>query len=384
MIIKRTTSRPPFSLMSLLPCTIIVICLSMVPAAGSSANEDYFSVSEFHVQHPEQVARSEQFTDIVQDIGHPIKSGVQKRPARIAFIYPGEQISDYWRRSIVSFKSRMDEIAMRYEVFEHFSKPAVEIRLQEQQMRAALMQDPDYLVFTLDAKKHQRVIERILTKGRPKLILQNITTPLRSWENKQPFLYDGFDHATGAVMLARHYLKHTRGNGGYAMLYYAQGYVSYMRGDTFIDYMRKHSKLTLVSSYYTDGNREKSKQATLDIIKEYPGLKFLYACSTDAAIGAIDALRQTGRLGQIMVNGWGGGSTELKAILAGEMDVTVMRMNDDNGVAMAEAIRLDLEGRHDQIPTVYSGDFALVEKGISEDELRRLKTRAFRYSNENP
>lgn len=384
MNIKRAASLPPLSVMTALLFTIIMICLSTVPAAENSANGDYFSVSEFQVRHPEQVARSAQFTDIVQDIGHPIKSGVQKHPARIAFIYPGEQVSDYWRRSIASFKSRMDEIAVRYEVLEHFSKPAVEIRLQEQQLRAALEQDPDYLVFTLDAKKHQRVIERILTKGRPKLILQNITTPLRSWENKQPFLYDGFDHATGAVMLARYYLKHTQGKGDYAMLYYAQGYVSHMRGDTFIDYMRKHSKLTLVSAYYTDGNREKSKQATLNIIREHPGLKFLYACSTDTAIGAIDALRQTRRLGQIMVNGWGGGSIELKAILAGEMDVTVMRMNDDNGVAMAEAIRLDLEGRHDKIPTVYSGDFALVEKGISEDELRRLKTRAFRYSNKSP
>jgi autoinducer 2-binding protein LuxP len=356
----------------------------MATAVSCSANRDYFSVAEFHIRHPEQVARSKKFAKIVQDVGQPIEPGVQNHPVRIAFIYPGQQISDYWRRSIASFKSRMDEIAIRYEVFEHFSKPAVEIRLQEQQLRAALQQDPDYLVFTLDAKKHQRVIERILTKGRPKLILQNITTPLRSWESKQPFLYDGFDHATGAIMLAQYYLKHTRGNGDYAMLFYAQGYVSHMRGDTFIDYMRKHSKLTLVSSYYTDGNREKSKQATLDILREHPEIKFLYACSTDTAIGAIDALRQTSKLGQIMVNGWGGGSSELKAILAGEMDVTVMRMNDDNGVAMAEAIRLDLEGRHKQIPIVYSGNFTLIEKGMSKEKLRRLKTRAFRYSDKNP
>lgn len=75
--------------MTALLFTIIMICLSTVPAAENSANGDYFSVSEFQVRHPEQVARSAQFTDIVQDIGHPIKSGVQKHPARIAFIYPG-------------------------------------------------------------------------------------------------------------------------------------------------------------------------------------------------------------------------------------------------------------------------------------------------------
>lgn len=361
---------------------IMALCLCVAyPVQKSAGNDyDYIPVSELYTLHPEQAALMINFSTLVQKTGRPIKPGVQKRPVRIAFVYPGEQVSDYWRRSIVSFKQRMTELAMRFEVFEHFSKPAIEIRLQEQQMRAALQQDPDYLVFTLDAIKHKRVIERILTKGRPKLILQNITTPLRSWEGKQPFLYDGFDHAAGSAMLADYFMKRTHGKGEYALLYYAQGYVSAMRGDTFIKIIREHSKLTLVSAYYTDGNREKSKQATLEILKDHPGVKFIYACSTDTAIGAIDALRQTGRLGQIMVNGWGGGSDELKAIITGDMDVTVMRMNDDNGVAMAEAIRLDIEGRSEQIPTVYYGDFALVEKGIGEDELQQLKNRAFRYS----
>jgi autoinducer 2-binding protein LuxP len=91
-------------------------------------------------------------------------------------------------------------------------------------------------------------------------------------------------------------------------------------------------------------------------------------------------LKDTGKLGKIMINGWGGGSSELEAIVDNEMDVTVMRMNDDNGVAMAEAIRLDLEGRDQQVPTIFSGEFTLVEKGIDSKELNRLKKRAFRYS----
>lgn len=368
--------------MKILYCIIVMICLSLVLSMQSQAAGGYITVQEFHKLHPEQVDRTKRFTTIVQKEGVPIKQGIQSTPVRIAFIYPGEQVSDYWRRSIESFKRRMGEIGIQYELFEHFSKPAVEIRLQEQQMRAALHQDPDYLVFTLDAKKHQRVIERILTKGRPKLILQNITTPLQSWEGKQPFLYDGFDHAMGSEMLAEYYLKKTGGEGEYAVLFYSQGYVSVMRGDIFIEYMSKNSGLKLVSSYYTDGNREKAKRAALEILAEHPGVKFIYACSTDVAIGAIDALRQTTKLGKIMVNGWGGGSSELEAIKAGDMDVTVMRINDDNGVAMAEAIRLDLEGRSAEIPTVFSGDFALVEKGIGDDELQQLRMRAFRYSGE--
>lgn len=57
-----------------------------------------------------------------------------------------------------------------------------------------------------------------------------------------------------------------------------------------------------------------------------------------------------------------------------------MRMNDDNGVAMAEAICLDIMKKTDQVPTVFSGEMVLVEKGISNAELDALIRRAFRYS----
>ncbi|OQY59595.1 MAG: hypothetical protein B6245_05820 [Desulfobacteraceae bacterium 4572_88] len=80
------------------------------------------------------------------------------------------------------------------------------------------------------------------------------------------------------------------------------------------------------------------------------------------------------------MNGWGGGGPELEAIVGNELDVTLMRMNDDNGVAMAEAIRLDIEGKGDAVPTIFSGDFVLVEKGICQKKLNQLKSKAFRYS----
>ena len=57
-----------------------------------------------------------------------------------------------------------------------------------------------------------------------------------------------------------------------------------------------------------------------------------------------------------------------------------MRINDENGVAMAEAIKLDIEGRESLVPTIFSGDFALIEKGITHEKIETYKKRAFRYS----
>lgn len=362
---------------------VIAICVVLSAYSGVSHSaeimaSEYMTVEEYQKLHPEEVGLMQQFEEIVRAPGDIIGIA-QDRPVRIAFIYPGHQASDYWRRSVASFKGRMDEIGLKYDLSEYFTTISSDTRTQEEQLRDALSMDPDYLVYTLYIGKHKRLIERMLTRGRPKLIMQNITTPLRSWEGNQPFMYVGFDHATGSYLLADHYLNTTGKTGSYSVLHFSRGYISVMRGDTFVDYVGKHSDKKLVDAYYTEASRTKAKAATEDILNGSK-VDFIYACSTDIALGGLDALKEMGMVGQVPINGWGGGSAELEAIAQGELDVTVMRMNDDNGVAMAEAIRLDLEGNDAAIPTVYSGDFILVEKGIAPKRLDELIRRAFRYS----
>ena len=376
MVASLVFPRDRFEKKILFPWAVLVVLFFQGPAPAA----EYFSLDGYVDAHPKQKQITQAFSNRVRAKGIPLEKGAQKRPVAISFIYPGEQVSDYWRRSILSFKRRMDEIQIKYMIKECFTKPVVDYRIQEKQIRQALSDDPDYLVFTLDINKHRRIIERIITKQRPKLILQNITTPLKTWEGKQPFLYVGFDHERGARMIAEHFMEKTGGQGRYALLYFSQGHVSRMRGDTFIDFLKAHSRLELVSSYYTDGNRARSRQAATEILNEFPGIRFIYACSTDVALGAMDALTANNKSGDILLNGWGGGSSELEAIEAKRMDATVMRMNDDNGVAMAEAVRLDIEGKKKEVPTVFSGSFVLIQKGIPKNELDRHKKWAFRYS----
>ena len=356
---------------------LYVICLPIMIVA----NSEYILVDEYYESNKEQKIVFEIFSKLVsKDAQKTILN--QKKPVKIYLVYPGEQVSDYWRRSKSSFEARLKELGIKYKLVDYFTKPSGEIKKQAKALYKALNDDIDYLIFTLDAKKHQRFVSTILNKEKPKLILQNITTPLKSLGDSQPFLYDGFDHAIGAKILAKEYIKQVGLEGNYAVLYGTTGYVSNMRGDTFIKYLDKETHLKLVDSYYTDFNQEKARVATLDILTNHKGIKFIYACSTDIALGAISALKEKNLLGKIMINGWGGGSSELLAIQNNEMDFTVMRMNDDNGVAMAEAIKLDIQNKSDQVPLIYSGDFKLVKKGISLKKLQKLKTRAFRYSGE--
>lgn len=354
----------------------IIVAISFTLNIYANTN-DYYQIDEY-INYSKQSKISTSFIKTIQDDAKSIKQN--KKKVKIVMVYPGNQISDYWRKSKLSFEKRLNELNIQYELIDYFTKPAIQIKEQSKHLLKAIKNNTDYLIFTLDAKKHAKFIERIISKKKTKLILQNITTPLKKWKNRQPFLYVGFDHFTGSKLLADYYIKSSGGKGNYAVLYGPKGYVSFMRGSKFIDYVSLNSDLKVIHEYYTDFNKEKAKKATLDLLKRDSNIKFIYACSTDIALGVIEVLKEKNLLGKIKVNGWGGGNSELSAIEEGLLDITVMRMNDDNGVAMAEAVKLDIIGLKKQVPTIYSGEFKVIKKGIRKEELEECKKRAFRYT----
>ncbi len=347
--------------------------------AWGQPNLNYLRLEEYLELHPEQQAVTDSFAQRVRSEASPLSRALE-RPVRIAVIYPALQASDYWRRSVDSLEARLEELNVSHELNSFYSRPSIDVRLQSQQLQEALDWEPDYLIFTLDALRHKRMIERVLVRGRPKLILQNITTPLQRWQSHRPFLYVGFDHAIGSRQIAQRMLEQVQYRGKYLMLYFSDGYVSAMRGGTFAAEAARYPDIHQVASYYTDGNRAQARDATLRTIDEHQDLRFIFASSTDIALGAIDALRERNLLDQIMVNGWGGGAAELEALTEGALDLTVMRMNDDNGVAMAEAIKLDLADQPEAVPHVYSGDIRLIDRNTDATVIQQLKNHAFRYS----
>lgn len=340
--------------------------------------DQYWQVDRYFKKFPKEKIKFEQFKEIVKN--DPQKITSPNKPVKIVMVYPGNQISDYWRRSKISFEKRLKKLDIQYTLEDHFTKPGT-VSQQAKYLIDAIKRDTDYLIFTLDAAKHSKFIETIISRKKPKLILQNITTPLREWGDIQPFLYVGFDHKIGSLKLAEYFIKKTGGKGKYAVLYGTQGYVSSMRGDEFIKYIKNNSDLKLVESYYTDFDKQKAYNAAKQILKKHSDIDFIYSCSTDISHGAIDAIKQSGLGKPILINGWGGGSSEIEALQNGSMDITVLRINDDNGIAMAEAIKLDLEQKQNKVPLIFSGDMEILKKGISQQDLENLKQKAFRYSN---
>lgn len=332
----------------------------------------FWTIDEYLHNNPSQEVLMQEFEKVVQESAVPLNKAHKK--VKISIIYPGNQLSDYWKRSQQSFEARMKELKINYEINAIFVDEN-NIKELQKSLQDVLTTHCDYLFFTLNVDGHKKLISQIINKQKPKLILQNITTPLREWGDNQPFMYVGFDHVEGTKLLAQYYKKKFPNGGTYVMLYHNQGYVSQMRGDSFINLFEQN--YTMDGSFYTNVKKDVAKNIVLNY-NNIQNIDFIYNCSTDIAIGASEALDELQLQEKIITNGWGGGSAELEMIENKKLDVTVMRMNDDNGVAMAEAIKFDL--LEEETPLIYSGKFEIVDTSTSKEHILDLKNRAFRYS----
>ncbi|MEH6470792.1 MAG: substrate-binding domain-containing protein [Halopseudomonas sp.] len=357
---------------------MFLLWLPFTAVVQAHVGSPYITIERYGQLHPEQPALMQAFAQQVEAEVIP-QTTHQPHTIKVAAVYPGIQQSDYWHRNMRAFQRRLERLGFSYQFDDYQFKPNTSLALQQQAINKALAQDPDYLILTLDDPRQKRLIEQLLAQKRPKIILLNITTPLKDWESHQPFFYAGFDHVEGTKKLTNAFFKLTANQeNAIGLVYRRPGYVSRMRGGTFADLVHARGD-KLSASFFTESDVATSRTATLRIIEQTPSLNMIFACSTDVALGAIQAVNDKGLKGKVLVNGWGGGDTELDAIQRGDMALTVMRMNDDSAIAMAEAIGNDLTGR--QVPQIYSGRFVVVTQQHSAEQVQQFSNTAFRYSN---
>lgn len=104
---------------------IIFCCLFVCPLQAAQEihlNGQYITVEDYFALHPNEKKISMNFGKLVQGPPQPIPTTLQEKKVSVAIVYPGEQVSDYWRRSLQSFVGRLQELAIDYEISEYFTK----------------------------------------------------------------------------------------------------------------------------------------------------------------------------------------------------------------------------------------------------------------------
>jgi D-allose transport system substrate-binding protein len=139
------------------------------------------------------------------------------------------------------------------------------------------------------------------------------------------------------------------------------------RHEGFIDEMKKYPQLKLIATLPGDWDRKKSMDITADVIQAHPNLKAISASNDNMALGAIQALKNAGKLEQVAVLGCDAIPDAIMAIKSGELDGTVAFMQYENGYVSIEAAILYLEGLKSKIPaTVFASQELWTAANIDE------------------
>lgn len=96
-----------------------------------------------------------------------------------------------------------------------------------------------------------------------------------------------------------------------------------MYRDAFLAEMQKNPKLDFVAAVPGDWNRQKAFNQMQNLITSFPNLKACFVQNEDMALGAIQALKEAGKEGEVAIVSQNGAPYGLESIAAGGIKATV-------------------------------------------------------------
>lgn len=115
--------------------------------------------------------------------------------------------------------------------------------------------------------------------------------------------------------------------------------------------------LRLADSQPADWDRQKALDIASNYITMYPDLKAIYCCNDTMALGALQAVINAGRLGDILVVGTDGASEAVASVNAGQLSATIAQDSAEIGAqslrqmvnAVTEGKDIDINAEPEQI-----------------------------------
>ena len=361
--------------------TAVCLCFSMQASAGTLPLKTLPDDGERYYWWYHQVQTDEVLANmqkVVAEPAKPFEAGTEE-PVKIAVIYPSQDVSDFWLRSYLAMEARFNEMGLKFEATQ-FASNMSDFLLQSTYSEQVAREDFEYVIFgPIELQAQQDDIKRLMDAGK-KVIVLNFDTPLQAWGDDQPMMYTTFSHLFGALNICNWVVENLGKEGTYAMIRGIPGGVDDQRSGGFRDCITEKSNWKLAYEHYGDFKREGGFNGAQQIISAYPEVTLLHNANTAMAMGSISAVQAAGVGDKLKVTAWGGTGDELEALRKGELIATPMRMSDDVGVAMAEAIRADIEGRKNDIPLVFLGRIDIVSSASGPDVVDAFEKEAFRYT----
>ncbi|MBR7889642.1 hypothetical protein J9B83_11890 [Marinomonas sp. A79] len=351
---------------------IWIVCIfasTVTHSAGMTL--DLMDSQTFYKLMPRQGPLAEQFSAIVHAPPNPIRI-TQKRPVQVALVLFGDVESIDNKALLNTFRRRMREINIDYrlDIYVDASPYSMDMTPYVTLVKA----QPDYIVMTKLGFVQRRFLERFLRSGSSKVIVYDFASPLTHWLNHPPLMYLGFDQKKVTTMLADFLHRQLPVDARIAAVVLPSGYLSHTRCDFFLDKMMAYHRR--IDDIYMVPNETNSAFNTAQQILEDNPPDFIFSCSHAISEGVSAALVKSGS--RVQTNGWGVSSQGVRSLIKRHIAVSALFTKDDASIAIAEAIKLDLEGRN--MPNLYVANATLMPSNLHPDVLRFMMQHAYTYS----
>ncbi|WP_245595697.1 hypothetical protein [Marinomonas ushuaiensis] len=343
--------------------------------SGQSANImlDVMESRDFYQAIPKQGPLAEQFTSVVNSLPKPI-SIAQKEQIRVAMLLFGDVDSLENKSLLLSFKRRMRELAIDYRLDIYIDDAEYGRNLKPFQKMER--DQPDYIVMTKMGAVQRRFLERFLRSNKSKVILYDFASPFIHWIHHPPLMYIGFDQKKATKALASYLDRQLLPGSSISALVLPAGYLGHARCDLFLDEMMRYGRHVSRIREVSD-NRQDAFDSARILIKENP-TDFIFSCSQNISAGVVGALKEKNAAHNVQTNAWGLFSDGLAEPEQSRVKVSVLFMMDDLSIAVAEAIKLDLEGKN--MPNLYVANSNLISTELGYESVFLMVEQAYHYS----
>ncbi|BFM50256.1 substrate-binding domain-containing protein [Marinomonas sp. THO17] len=339
----------------------------------ASLADQVLTEQAFFQLQPQQSPLSEQFTALVNSPPNPLRVS-QQEAIRVVFLLFGER--DTWQNQLIlsAFRKRMRELGIVYRLDTYLDRSGSGVDFIPH--LDVMVAESDYIVATKMSLGLKRLYERFLLAEKSKLILFDFAAPLRHWVLEPPLIYLGFDQAKAVQQLASYLDRQLPEQAMISALVLPDDYIGQMRCDHFIDEMQSHGR-SITDIYVVNNDQQQAFLRAQSLLTGNVPSEFIFSCTQNIAKGVIQALQAHSSL-EVQTNVWGPFNDNVSDIKTPYINAITLFYWDDVVIAIAEAIKLDLEGRNSA--NLYMARSSLLPGDIDRETLSLMLQQAYHYS----
>jgi ribose transport system substrate-binding protein len=262
-------------------------------------------------------------------------------------------------------KTGSEQAAAEYNVEITFEGPETEAMVDKQveMFQTALDKNPVAICLAaVDSKAFQPLLEKAKAAGIPVIGFDS------GVDSDIPVTTAATDNIAAAALAADKMAELIGGAGEVAVIAHDQtSRTGIDRVDGFVGQMdTKHADITVVDVQYGGGDQLKSTDLAKAIIQAHPNLKGFFGANEGSIIGVLNAVKELGMEGQIVVIGYDSGQQQMDAIRSGAEAGAITQNPIGIGYKCVEAAYKAYKG--ESLPTTIDTGFMWYDASNIDDE----------------